>query len=76
MKAKKYLSSKDCTVVHSAVAKLMFPSNKTASAYFSKKLNGIDGRVWTKKDEEKAIKALHELGKILLQNFSVFDYKV
>jgi hypothetical protein len=43
------------------IAKLMWPSNKSAKTYLSKKLNGLDGRTFTDKDAALALKALNEL---------------
>ncbi|WP_159467999.1 hypothetical protein [Dyadobacter sp. 3J3] len=53
----------------SGLAKRMWPNNKYADNYLSKKLNGLDGRKWTKKDTERAKIALQELG-IFLQQLS------
>lgn len=38
----------------------MYPNNKNAVAYLSRKLHGKDNRSFTKKDVEKALKALKE----------------
>lgn len=46
----------------SALAVLMWPKNNAASIYLSKKLNGLDGREFTPKDERLARAALKELG--------------
>lgn len=43
------------------VAKIMFPKNKTGALYLSNKLNKTANRSFTRKDAEKAIKALDEL---------------
>lgn len=51
----------------SALAKLMWPQNKTADNYLSRKLNGLTGRSWTEKDEKLARKALKELGIHLVE---------
>ena len=44
----------------SAIAEKMWPKNQTTKSYMSRKLNGE--RPWTPKDEQLAIKVLHELG--------------
>ena len=46
----------------SALAKLMWPDNKAADSYLSKKLNNLDGRTFTVNDEILARKALKALG--------------
>jgi hypothetical protein len=46
----------------SALAFRMWPNNKAADTYLSKKLNGLDDRTFTAKDEILARKALKELG--------------
>ena len=46
----------------SALAKLMWPDNKTADNYLSRKLHDLTGRTFTAKDEILARKALKELG--------------
>lgn len=52
----------------SALARLMWPDNKTADTYLSKKLNELDGRKFTDKDEIEARKALKILGVKLVDN--------
>lgn len=59
MTAMEYLKSSRA-INASAIAEKMWPSNKTAKSYMSRKLNGE--RPWTDKDEQLAIKVLHELG--------------
>lgn len=44
------------------IAEQMWPNNKSAKTYLSKKLNGLDNRVFTQKDAELALKVLNELG--------------
>jgi hypothetical protein len=46
-----------------AIAQLMWPENKTAKTYLSKKLHGLDNRVFTDKDAELALKVLKDLGE-------------
>lgn len=46
----------------SALAFKMWPNNLTAPHYLSKKLNDLQGRKWSDKDEKLARKALKELG--------------
>lgn len=53
------------------LAAIMWPDNKTSFHYLSKKLNGLQGRKWTDKDEKLARKALKELGIILTDNSKV-----
>ncbi len=48
----------------SAVAKLMWPTNKNAKVYLSMKLKG--DRPWTAKDNEAARLALNEIGNLLI----------
>jgi hypothetical protein len=43
------------------VAKIMFPNNKTGALYLANKLNKTANRSFTRKDTEKAIKALAEI---------------
>jgi hypothetical protein len=45
-----------------SIAHKMWPNNKGAHVYLSKKLNGLDNRVFTPKDAELALKVLKELG--------------
>jgi hypothetical protein len=54
------LSSKELNL--SGIAELMWPSNKSAASYLSRKLHGLDNRVFTEKDAELALKVLKELG--------------
>lgn len=44
------------------IARKMWPDNKSAKTYLSRKLNGTDGRTWTQKDNELAKRVLNELG--------------
>ncbi|WP_312306488.1 hypothetical protein [Chryseobacterium sp.] len=59
-----------CKVDLSHIASKMWPTNKNASAYLSRKLNNADGRSFTKKDSEKALLALKELS-IELNNLTI-----
>ena len=58
MKAKDFLLN-DSPVNLKYVAGKMWPTNKSADTYMSRKLNG--DRPWTEKDEQKAIEVLNEL---------------
>lgn len=51
----------------SALAFLMWKKNKSADTYLSKKLNNLDGRTFTAKDETKAREALKTLGVNLVK---------
>jgi hypothetical protein len=64
MKIKEYLMTTDEINV-AYVARQMFPSNKSAHTYISRKLNGTDGRSWTQKDEDSAKVILNQLGEKL-----------
>jgi hypothetical protein len=46
----------------SGIAELMWPTNKRAASYLSRKLNGLDNRSFTEKDAELALKVLKDLG--------------
>ncbi|WP_069658616.1 hypothetical protein [Arcticibacter eurypsychrophilus] len=46
----------------SAIAWEMWPDNKGAHSYLSRKLNNIDGRTFTDKDSALALKVLKNLG--------------
>lgn len=60
----------------SALASLMWPKNKSADTYLSKKLRGLDGRVFTAKDEDLAREKLCELGvQIIIEAKSLNDEK-
>lgn len=59
MKAMDYLKNSRA-INASVIAERMWPKNKTAKSYMSRKLNGE--RPWTAKDEQLAIKVLHDLG--------------
>lgn len=59
-----------CKVDLSHIASKMWPTNKNASAYLSRKLNNADGRSFTKKDSEKALLVLKELS-IELNNLTI-----
>jgi hypothetical protein len=62
MKVKEFLmTSKEINL--KGIAELMWPSNASANTYLSKKLNGLDGRTFTDKDAELALKVLKELGQ-------------
>ena len=61
MTVKEYLLSGKANL--SSVASKMYPNNKNAIAYLSRKLHGKDKRSFTKKDAEKAINALREICK-------------
>lgn len=54
------LTSKELNL--SGIAELMWPSNKGAASYLSRKLHGIDNRTFTQKDSELALKVLKDLG--------------
>jgi hypothetical protein len=54
------LTSKEINLT--AIALKMYPTNKGAQSYLSRKLNGIDNRTFTKKDAELALKVLNDLG--------------
>ena len=58
MNVKEYLLSGKENL--SVTASLMYPNNKNAVAYLSRKLHGKDNRSFTKKDADKALKALKE----------------
>lgn len=42
------------------LAKFLYPNNKNAISYLSRKLHGKDNRTFTKKDAEKAIEFIKE----------------
>jgi hypothetical protein len=46
-----------------AIAAAMWPKNKESRSYLSKKLNGLDERSFTQKDEKKALEVLQDLAK-------------
>jgi hypothetical protein len=46
----------------SGIAELMWPTNKSAASYLSRKLNGLDNRTFTQKDAELALRVLKDLG--------------
>jgi hypothetical protein len=50
-----------CKVDLSHIASRMWPTNKNAAAYLSRKLNNADGRSFSKKDAVKALEVLKEL---------------
>jgi len=54
------LKSKELNL--SGIAELMWPTNKSAASYLSRKLHGIDNRTFTQKDAALALKVLNELG--------------
>lgn len=60
MTVKEYLKNNKAVNV-SEVAKIMFPNNETAANYLLNKLNDTANRTFTKKDAEKALKALQKL---------------
>ncbi|WP_126654133.1 MULTISPECIES: hypothetical protein [Chryseobacterium] len=60
MTVKEYLKNNKAVNV-SEVAKIMFPNNETAANYLLNKLNDTAKRTFTKKDAEKALKALQKL---------------
>lgn len=60
MTVEDYLKN-DCKVDLGYIASEMYPSNKSAISYLSKKLNKKDNRTFTKKDGELAINALKKL---------------
>lgn len=64
MTVEQYLKENKAVNV-SEVAKIMFPKNKTAKSYLSKKLNRKDGFEFTKKDAETALDAIKKLYEII-----------
>lgn len=58
---KEFLKNEKDINVYS-IAHKMWPNNKGAHVYLSKKLNGLDNRVFTSKDAELALKVLKDLG--------------
>lgn len=52
-----------CPVDKAFVAERMWPTNKAAKSYLSKKLSGE--RSWTDKDNELAKKVINEIGEEL-----------
>jgi len=54
-----------------ALAFRMWPNNKTADNYLSRKLYEYDGRKFTAKDEKLARKALKELGVKLIADSKI-----
>lgn len=67
MEFKEYLLSQ--SQVHlSEIAFRMWPNNKTANNYLSKKLHGKMGFTFTEKDDKLARQALKELGIKLMDN--------
>ena len=60
MKAKDLLLNEPA-INASVIANKMWPTNKSAKTYMSRKLNG--DRPWTDKDEQKAIEVLNELAE-------------
>ena len=60
MTVEEYLK-KNKAVSVSEVASLMFPKNKTAKSYLSKKLNQKDGLSFTQRDAVNALKAIKDL---------------
>ncbi|MGU3377376.1 hypothetical protein [Chryseobacterium sp. M5A1_1a] len=59
-----------CKVDLTHIASKMWPTNKNAAAYLSRKLNNADGRTFTKKDSENALKVLKELS-LELSNLTI-----
>lgn len=59
MTVQEYLKTCPIDLIH--IAALMYPTNKAANSYLSKKLKG--DRPFTKADETKAINALKSIGK-------------
>lgn len=60
MTVEEYLKTNKAVNI-SEVAKLLYPKNKTAKSYLSKKLNKKDGMQFTITDAEKAMEALKTL---------------
>lgn len=58
MSVEEYL--KNCPIDLRYIATIMYPTNKAANSYLSKKLNGE--RPFTPKDAERAIIALKSIG--------------
>lgn len=56
------------------IAEKMWPTNSDAKAYLSRKLNE-GGRPWTESDNEKAKKALNELGQKLITDTTDAEIK-
>jgi len=52
----------------SALAELMWPGNTMAKSYLSAKLNGLDKRKWTDKDEKLAKKCLKKIGVSIIED--------
>jgi hypothetical protein len=59
MDFKEYILN-DCPIEKSVIAERMWPTNKAAKSYLSKKLSGE--RSWTDKDNALAKKVVNELG--------------
>lgn len=62
MKVRDYLISQNAVTL-AYVASQMWPGNKSAKVYLSKKLNGA--LPWTQADEESALEILRKLGEEL-----------
>lgn len=60
MTVEEYLKTNKAVNI-SEVAKILYPKNKTAKSYLSKKLNKKDGMQFTINDAEKAMEALKTL---------------
>ncbi|MGJ1499639.1 hypothetical protein ACR79R_20165 [Sphingobacterium spiritivorum] len=62
MKIKEFLTNGGAINLRYVAAK-MWPTNKSADAYMSRKLNG--DRPWTDKDERKAKQILNDLADLI-----------
>ena len=60
MTAKEFLLNDD-RISAKGIAKLMWPNNKHANTYLSKKLNDKNGLTWTDADEAKALAVFSQL---------------
>lgn len=68
MTVQEFLTKEGSLINLSAVAKAMWPKNKTARIYLDKKLKG--GRKWTEKDTALALVALKSLSVDLQELYS------
>lgn len=63
MDFKEYIIER-CPIDKAFIAEKMWPTNKAAKSYLSKKLNGE--RPWNEKDNALAQKVINELGEVLI----------
>ncbi|QMW05298.1 hypothetical protein [Spirosoma foliorum] len=66
MELRKFLKSIKEDISLTSLARKVWPDNKDAESYLTRKING--GRPLTAKDEEKIRTALQELGYKLISN--------